>query len=41
MSAVNAPLESAKADGRAEPMRVQVASVEVGHGIAAKAAWPL
>ncbi len=35
MSAVNAPLESAKADGRAEPMRVQVASVEVGHGIAA------
>lgn len=35
MSAVNAPLESAKADGRAEPTRVQVASVEVGHGIAA------
>lgn len=34
MSAVNAPVESAKTDGRAEPTRVQVASVEVGHGIA-------
>lgn len=35
MRAENAPVASAVADGRAEPTRVQAASVEVGYGIAA------
>lgn len=40
MRAVNAPVDSALADGRVGLTSGQVASVEVVHGTAAKAAWP-